>query len=151
MAHPSRTLRTALHDAIAAQASSPGYSVTTFTLREACVPSANLTDLATPIVTVIALDFDEVLLGRSLLAEGEIPVQFALQAQVDPSDLVACDALLDFQDELRGTAKTLAGYRWLRTEPLKDQNGVPYSYTNLREQNTFEAFATAWFKALIEA
>jgi hypothetical protein len=152
MPKPDRQLRQLVHDAIADRKRQGGYVVNDFELALTRRPATAL-GKAPPAgkVWVVGLAASDQVVTRSLAFTREIPVQVAVQlvlpdAPEDSEPLL--DRYEDLEEELRDTARTLAHehFSWLRTEPLRDENGVPFSFVGLREYNTFEAFFTAYYK-----
>lgn len=149
--HPSRQLRSDAAAALEAARQAGAYTLDDFVVRESYVPMGTIEGLqARPVVTCIALELTEERRSRGaggvdVLRTGELPLQVAIQAAVDPADVIRCDRLLDWVDEIKGTLRGLAGWRWLRTRPLADQQGLPYDYARLREAQTWEAILTPWY------
>jgi len=40
-------------------------------------------------------------------------------------------------------------YSWDRTESMKDENGIPISFTGLREAQIFEAYWVSFYKTFV--
>lgn len=143
MSCPTITLRSALFAAIVAQRDGAGYAaLNDIDVVETQLPSVSLPELRTRArVTVLGTGGDEERISRAGLYEIQQPVQINLQQSVKPTDAASIDALLNLLYELAGTARTLAlpGYRWDRTDALKDQNGTPYDFVRLQADHVFEA------------
>jgi hypothetical protein len=150
---PEITLRSAMLAAIIAQRDGSGYvNVPAFEAVESQNPSISLPETQeTARVTVLGLSGDEERLSRSRtdpFYECDIPVQICVQKSVPADDTPAVDALISFVEELKRTASqltTAARFAWQRTEALKDANGTPYDYVQLRENDLFHAIFTARF------
>ena len=87
------------------------------------------------------------------LALREVPISFGFQkAQVLTSDVAGIDLLVDLIDELYDVCRHFdhRDYSWIRTEALKDENGVPFNYTNLINHNVFEAYFTVYYNHVVQ-
>ena len=134
MPAPEITLRTAIATAITGASYSLAVSV-----EGTYVPREERTDLATPQIHLVAMALDEEIASRSGAYTGELLCQVGMQQRVSAADTAAIDALVDLLEEVRSTLRNLPGYRWLRTQALKDRNGVPYDYVRLRNEHVFQA------------
>lgn len=152
MSKPDRQLRQLVHDAILDRKRRAGYVVNDFELAMTRRPVTDVGKApAGGKVWIVGLAASDQVLSRDRAFTREIPVQIALQLLL-PDGVKDSEALLDryedLEEELRDTARTLEHehFAWLRTEPLRDENGTPFSFVGLREYNTFEAFFTATYK-----
>jgi len=86
---------------------------------------------------------------RSGLALREVPISLGFQrANVPPSDIATIDMLVDIVDQLYEVLRRFVPneeYGWIRTEALKDDNGVPFDYVSLTSNNFFEAYFVTYY------
>jgi len=138
---PTIELRTALLNAIVAKRDGAGYvALNEFDAIESQLPSVSLPELRERArVTVVGMAGDQERLSRGGFYEISQPVHVLLQRSVKPTDKAGIDALIQLLDELKKTARDLAGYRWQRVEALKDTNGTPYDYVRLHDDHVFES------------
>lgn len=148
------TLRDLVATRIAALKESEEFSNNDFELSATWFPFKKLEELpARGQVYVLGLAKDDERISRGNAYTSEIPVHLGLQKLLsDPRDTAAIDAMVELENELREAVRTLDDDRfaWIRTEALKDQNEIPFSYVGLREANVFEAYFTAFFKSVFE-
>jgi len=145
------TLRTSLKTIV--DAAAPTLPITDFTTEETYYPKTDLETLAEkPVVKFVAMGFntnrDRLLRDMSLTVE--VPCQIAIQQRINPSNLSAIDLLVEFAEAIQNAVETdtINGYSWLRTEMLKDENGMVYSYAQLTERNVFMVIFTPIYKYL---
>jgi hypothetical protein len=90
--------------------------------------------------------------SRDNTALRDLPVQIAYQrGDIAPDDTSTIDSCVDLVEELIETCQNdvaLAGYSWLNTELLLDENGTPFSFVMFRQANTFEAIWTAHYSSI---
>lgn len=152
MAKPDRQLRQLVHDAILDRKRRGEFVVNDFELEVTRRPLTLLADAPEAgKVWIVGLAAGDQIVGRNKSFTREIPVQIAVQLLLPdaPEKCEAlCDRYEDLEDELRDTARTLTHqhFSWIRNEPLRDENGTPFSFIGLRQHNTFEAFFTAFYK-----
>jgi len=83
--------------------------------------------------------------------EGEYAVQTALQMMVSPTDNDKLDKLMLLLGQLMQICRrsTLVAapnkFSWQRSEPLKDENELPYQLGQVRDSHTFEAYFNAFY------
>jgi len=130
------------------------FTVNNFALSATWFPYKKLEELPKHgQVYVLGLAADDERFSRGNAYTSELPVQIALQKLIArPDDTAEVDALIVLVDQLREAVRSVEDDRfaWIRTEALKDQNQIPYSYVGLREANVFEAYFTAIFKSAFE-
>jgi hypothetical protein len=147
MAVPLIDIRTAVLSAITTAKGSNQYTYNDFEIDWAYVPITELKDFpAKGKVWVIGLASDDedpkTRTGKG--CRKEIPIQIAIQRQCDATDKTLQDQMITLEDQIRETIRTLDNYQWLRTEALKDENGLPFQFMGMR-QGYFEAYFTAYF------
>jgi len=130
-----------------------------FDVEQVWAPEEDLEDLVTDHpdgkLYVIANPWDE---GPNLarcpgLANREVPISFGLQkGRMLTHDVTGIDLLVDLVDELYYMVRHYesADYSWVRTESLKDDNGVPFNYTSLTSHNIFEAYFTVYYNHAVQ-
>lgn len=151
-------LRRLLHDAILDRKRTGQYIQSDFELEQTYYPWQKLSDIPQAgKVWVISLAADDTIQTRGYAFKREYPVQIGLQKVLDgdPRKLTQeIDTYRQLEEQLRDTlreaVKEHRQFGWMRTEALKDENGTPFHFTGLREQNTFEAFFTAYYTAVLE-
>ncbi len=154
--NPNRVLRQIICAAIAARQAASEFVVNDFVLSEGTYLPSQSIENAPPAgsVWVIGLAADDFCVTRSHAFYREMPIQIALQKVITEGDPAKETALLDLYedlvDQLRDTLRLATRdhehFAWQRTEPLRDENGLPFAYSGLRESHTFEAFFTGFYK-----
>lgn len=153
-------LRNALYDAIEARKllSPPdNFSLTnSFATEKVWLPYKEAEDLRANypygVLYLIGLDMDETVIDRANEAVVEGAIQLGYQkALTDTYSVPEVDALVGLVKEIRDTCRTFDNetYAWLRTESMKDENGIPFSFIGAREGNFFEAFFTCFYQFVI--
>lgn len=131
-----------------------GFTINGFTLTRTYYPYEKLEEFKTAhpfgIVYVIGMNSDDLpLKSRTNLTMAEVPVQIAYQRFVeDTSDYTEIDSYENLIEELRDVCRKevdLEPYAWMQNEALRDENGVPFSFTGLRKASTFEGYFTAHY------
>lgn len=95
---------------------------------------------------------DIVVESRTNMATREYPVMIGFQHAISNlNDTDEIDAYTAFVEELEETCRVETDNNFLqlqfyRIEPLRDQNGVPFSFIQQRDANLFEAYFTAYFR-----
>jgi hypothetical protein len=153
MAKPDRIIRQLVYDAILARKRAGGFTINDFELEITRQPLTSI-DKAPPggKVWIVGLAAADHVITRSKAFTRDVPVQIALQKLITAGSPAENEAELDryedLEDELRDTARLVEHERfaWLRNEPLRDENGTPFSYAGLRQHSTFEAYFTAYYK-----
>ncbi len=132
-----------------------------FEVAESYLPQTDLKDLpAAGKVWVVAMAKDDTIGTRGKMFQSEIPIQIALQQNVEDDDLTTINELVRIHGQLRkacirtfssltilnpdnGSVITPA---WLRNEAMRDGTGMPLMFMGLREHSVFEAYFTAFFQ-----
>jgi len=117
-------------------------------------PQENIEDLVSkPKIKVVGFFLSDDIEREFRLAGNykiTIPVQINIQQKIDPTDTEKIDKIhrlitqvleLLEDDEL----VTDENFTWERTEPLKDENGLIFSYEQLATSGVFQAIFTAHF------
>lgn len=113
---------------------------------------------------IISLAADDAIVSRGNLYTSEIPIQLAYQRLLSikpaekgkgPQDLTTViDTLIELEEQFRDAVQDAVigneNFTWLRNEALKDENETPFSFTGLREANTFETFFTAVYSVQLQ-
>lgn len=136
------------------------YFANDFVLEKTWRPWEELQDLFDPtkfpsgkVYIVGGRPGDIVSLSRTNMALREYPVHLGFQHKINRiSDTAEIDEYVNFIEELEETLRTECDNVWLniaftRLEPLRDPDGVPYSFITLRDSNLFESYFTAFFTA----
>jgi len=135
------------------------YVIPSFNLERSYFPQEELENLKDlPKITVIAMGFggDRQRAYRSktpiLL---DLPVQICLQKHVNAAETDEIDELLLLMEQVLASCEddelvTGQTYTWANTEPLKDDNGVVYSYEHLRVQGVFQAISILHYQHIKE-
>lgn len=157
MSVPDVLLREIVFAAIEQKKRTEQYTVNDFEVEETYLPHQKLTEIpAAGKVWVIGLSGDDTLLTRGDSFTREIPIQIGLQKllQGDPRELTRqIDRYRELEDQLRDTCRLCTKehehFDWRRNEALKDENGTPFSFMGLRDQNTLEAYFTAFYQVVL--
>lgn len=136
-------------------ADGPSYAIQDFSAEATYIPQETLKSLAEkPAVKVIGKGFDQDRIVRSSTkTQLELPVEVAVQKQVDLSAATLTnelDNLVLLTQQIMDTvaSDTLSDkfiFTWLRTEAARDDNDLPYSYDQLRQESVFQAIFTAYY------
>lgn len=116
-----------------------------FSLEAAYRPLVDLEDLRnTTRITVVGLTDDRRPVTRAKAVEIQQPVQIAVQRMVHPTRVDLIDALVRLWEEIKSCLEVNppAGWSWVETRSLKDENGLPYEFSRLRDANEFEVIFT---------
>jgi hypothetical protein len=151
MASRAETIRVAVYDKIVADKAT--YAITDFDVEQTYYPNENLADLATrPKIKVVTVGPDAIRdrqLRNPVMVLLQLPVQVCIQQQVTPTDTDTIDDLVelveDIMDDLEDD-ELVTDYRWQRTEALKDENNLPYSYEQLTQEGVFNAIFTVFYQ-----
>lgn len=80
----------------------------------------------------------------------EIPLQVSLQAPLtDHQDVSQVDLLIELEEQISATVRSVAineVYSWNRMETIQDENGLPYDFTKLRDEFTYECYRIHHFQ-----
>jgi hypothetical protein len=154
---PFKEIRNAVKTKFQATKDAAGFTINDFDLAESYLPEISLKTLSKPRLSVVGLGFDDIRLVREPQGELILSVQCALQSKLDgakikSNDLTEGDNLVEFLWELYQDCRddslvTGKHYSWMQTLALKNEDtGLPYSFANIRETHTFEAYFTAFYK-----
>lgn len=122
-------------------------------------PQEDLEDLSEhPHIKVVGFFLGDDLTRELRLARAypiDIPVSISIQQHVDKKDTAYIDKLHRLIRQLLQLLEDdelVEGYNfsWMRTEPLKDENGLIYSYEQLASQGVFQAIFTAHYTFIKE-
>ncbi|MGD9647085.1 MAG: hypothetical protein AB7U73_15345 [Pirellulales bacterium] len=158
MSVPDVQLRQLVYAAIVTRKRTDGFIVNDFEVEETYLPHTRLTDLPDAgKVWVIGLAGDDARVARSDAFERDIPIQIGLQKHLHGKvgELTKeIDRYRELEDQLRDVCRTCVHdhkhFAWTRNEALKDENGMPFNFMGMREQNTLEAYFTAFYKVVLE-
>lgn len=98
-------------------------------------------------------DFQRI--SRSGAAQRDYPIQLGFQHAIQNIDDTAeIDQYVGFVEEIEETCRLEVGTAWAniafsRMEVMRDQNGIPMSFIQIREVNIFEAYFTAVFTQVL--
>jgi hypothetical protein len=109
-----------------------------------------------PLVCFVAIGFktDRQRLLRDLTLEVEVPCQISvMQKTIDETRIEAlvelCEGIMGkIEDDFELTVPTRK-FSWERTEPLRDEHGLAYSYEDLTNLSVFMAVFTPVYKTII--
>ena len=90
--------------------------------------------------------------SRTAVALRQTNVLFGFQqANVDVKNVSQMDALADLVYQLQIVCRDFkgSGYSWVRTEPARDENGIPIVYATAHNQGVFEAYFTAYYNYVV--
>lgn len=134
------------------------YYANDFVLKKTWRPWVQLEDLFDPTkfphgqVYVIggrSSDFQR--LSRSGMTQRDYPIQIGFQHAIQDIDNTAeIDAYVGFVEELEETCRLEVDIVWsniafTRLEVMRDPNGIPLAFVQIREVNVFEAYFSAIF------
>jgi len=132
-----------------------GYDITTATVEETYFPRENLEDLAdAPKIKVVALGIganrDRNFRSKAVVLT-DPAVQIAVQQYIQRKDDTATiDSLVRLVEQVMDTVEddelvANENFSWARTEPLKDENGLIYSYDQLWMDNVFQSIFSVFY------
>lgn len=146
-------IRDGVYDAIVAAAND--YVINYADVEKTYYPQENLESLESePKIKVIAIGYGSSRM-REYRAAGtvllDVPVQIAIQRRVNPTDTATIDELVLLIEQVMNTCEDdelVAGedYTWDRTDPLKDDNDLIYSYEQLTVEGVFQAVFTVHYQ-----
>lgn len=157
MAAVQVTIRDAVYDKIVASKST--FVITRFDVEKTYFPSEDLENLAEqPKVKVIAVGFGnnrERVYRDGKAVQLDVPVQVAIQQKVDQKSNPIIDRLVELVEQIMNVCEDdelVIGkdYTWMRTEPLKDENDLIYSYESLSSNGVFQAVFTVHYSYIKE-
>lgn len=131
-----------------------GPVIPTYSVTESYFPKAVLEALGEqPNFFLVSVGFnsDRERLLRDKSASVEVPVQVACMQRINPADTAYIDQLVELIEQAQiaceddfssGAGPTKKNYSWQRTEILRDEDGVAYSYEQLTRDNIFNAVFT---------
>lgn len=150
-------IRKGVHDQIVAEKSN--LSTTDFDLDQTYYPTSRLEDIGNkPEVKVcsIGMGTDR---GRELrdptMKVLELGVMVHVQQRIDPTDTDTADDLIELVEDIMDKCEDddlVSGenYTWLRTEPLKDENDLIYSYEALTVNGVFQSVFVLFYRYIHE-
>jgi hypothetical protein len=156
---PDIILRNLIYEAILEKKRTDQYVVNDFEAEQTYYPWQKLEDIPEHgKVWVLSLASDDRLLTRNNSFVRDIPVQIGLQHLLrgaSPGELTSeIDRYRELEEQLRDTLRMATvgnnHFDWTRTEALKDENSMPFSFLGMRQQNTFEAYFTSYYKVILE-
>jgi len=149
-------LRDALYAAIVA--ARPNYVQKNIHVDRTYFPLLNLEEMdSVPYVKLVCTGYKSE--RERLLRDGSLEVivtcQVIIQQRIGSDNRVDIDRLIEFSEEI---AETLEDdfipdglkYSWMKTEPMRDAEGVPYSYQSLQVQGVFSIVLVPCYKVLIQ-
>lgn len=159
MASPQITLRQAMSTELELKKLNSDFSLNTFNVEETYLPYEDLLGLKTRhpggklyLITMAVDEGDNRTRHPNALALREIPIGVGFQiADIKPTDTDKIDETMELVNEFYEFFRhfQLEGFAWLRTVSLKDENGVPYQYTALRQNNLLEAYFTVYYNYVV--
>lgn len=156
-------LRNLIYTEILAQKAATNYVVNNFAVEKVWYPYQRLEELLgeypNGVLYLIAQASDDTpnqgREGCHVLTK-EIAVMFGFMKALDgfqtTAQIAAVDTLVQLVEEIQYTCfKDVTGdhFSFIRNEYLKDDNGLPYSYTGMRETSTFESYFMTYFRTTI--
>lgn len=151
------TLRTAAKNAVDSAMSS--YVLTDGRTEETYFPQEKLENLgAKPVFKFVSLGITTERIRELRSPEHiliTVPVQVAIQQRVTPTNTAYIDKLVELSEQVMSTLEDdelVVGedYNWQRTEPLKDENGLIYSYQDLFNKGVFNVIFTCHYTYIIQ-
>lgn len=151
-------IRDAVYDKIVGQKHT--FEIGTVEVEKTYFPQENLEDLSDhPHIKVVGFFLGDDLTRELRKARAypiDIPVTISIQQHVDKKDTDYIDRLHRLIRQLLQLLEDdelVSGYdfNWMRTEPLKDENGLIYSYEQLATQGVFQAIFTAHYTFIKES
>jgi hypothetical protein len=149
-------LKMLVYDAIYARRAANQYVFNDFALKRGFLPFTALKDFPEKgqVYIVGLTGGDGPAVSRTNVAPRESPVQIGFQRQVDAQDETLLDNLCELVEQIRDTARLDVAvdsndWRWVRNEPLLDENKTPFVFMGLREANLFEAYFTAYYQRIV--
>lgn len=140
------------------QANSSFYYANDFVLATTWRPWVQLEDLFDPnkhphgkVYVIGGRPSDFQRLSRSLMVQRDYPVQIGFQHAIQNIDSTSeIDAYVSFVEELEETCRIEVDIHWgniafSRVEVMRDPNGIPLAFIQIREVNVFEAYFSAIF------
>lgn len=153
------TIRDAVHDQIVARKAT--FAITDFTTEQTYYPTSRLEDIqGRPEVKVspvgMGVDRNRQLRNpeKKIL---ELGVMVHVQQRIDPADTATADNLVELAEDIMDACEDdelVSGsgnsYTWLRTEPLKDENDLIYSYEALTVAGVFQTVFILFYRHIHE-
>jgi len=157
MASYQATIRSGVYDQIVARKST--FAITDFTTEETYFPTARIEDISSkPEVKVcsIGMGVDRPRQLRDPTKKVlELGVMVHVQQRIDPADTATADSIIELVEDIMDACEdddlvAGASYSWLRTEPLKDENDLIYSYEALTVNGVFQAVFILFYRYIHE-
>ena len=101
---------------------------------------------------LIAYPFDSMNRSRTNMVLQEVPVLIGYKkAAVKPDDTAMIDRLVSFLGQVEYVCRKFDPdhYSYLRTEALKDEDGLPYCYTHLTNAGLFESYFVVYYNLVV--
>ena len=152
------TIRKAVHDQIVAEQSN--FVLTDFDIEQTYYPTSRLEDIGNkPEVKIcsVGMGTDR---GRELRDPSkkvlELGVMVHVQQRISPTDTDTADDLIELGEDIMDACEddelvTGEEYSWLRTEPLKDENDLIYSYEALTVDGVFQTVFVLFYRYIHNA
>lgn len=140
----------------AVTAALPSYVVPTATAERAWAPHTSrvIIEAAPPNLWVLPMNNDTFpSQTRTSLSRTEIPIQTGLQSTFESHQVLAeIDLLVELEEQMSDTIRKLDldGYSWIRSEALRDENGLPFDFTKIRDENTYECYKVHYFNYVLQ-
>ena len=158
-------IRDGVYNKIDASITAQSYSIIPATvsnigLEKTYFPQENIEDVAgKPYIKIVAMalgsDRNREYRNQEVVLLS-VAVQIALQQKVNHQDTPYIDKLLLLIDEIMTDVEDdelVSGdtFKWQRTEPLRDENGLLYSYEQLETQGVFQSIFTCFYQKIKES
>lgn len=136
-----------------------GLVISDFDLEYTYYPTSRLEDIGTkPQVKVTAMGMAsnrDRMLRNAGVKVLELGVMVHVQQRMDPTATLDLDDLVELVEELMDLCEDdelVAGadYQWARTEPLRDENDIIYSYEALTVNGVFQAVFTVHYTYILQ-
>ena len=131
------------------------YIIPDIDIEQAALPRERLEDLAAkPKVKVLIPSPGETeRLIRNKSSQTDYPIQIAIQQKISPDDVATFKTLMELKGQIQNSCENdfvTSGFSfsWLRTEPLRDKNGLAYSYEDLYNKGVFSSIFTLFFRSI---
>jgi hypothetical protein len=157
MASYQAAIRTGIHQILQDAQNAHQLVINNFSSEETYYPTSRLEDMGKTVevkITTMGITGGRERVLRNPRAKPlEIGVMIHVQKRVEPTDIAAIDTLLELTEQLMELCEDdeiVLGYNWLRTEPLKDENEVPYSYEALTVNGVFQAVFVVYYTYILQ-
>lgn len=154
------TIRDGVYDKITADLAASNYTINDCNLEKTFFPQEDLEDLgAKPYIKVVSMppgaERNRQLRYQEMVTL-ELSVQVAIQQRVDHKNVTYLDQLTSLVEDVMDAVEddelvASANYVWVRTEPLRDENGLVYSYEELSVEGIFNSIFNIYYTYLKES